>query len=298
MMDIRNRITHCQERLSMLIERFLPSEANNTSTLFSAMRYACLNGGKRLRPLLVYLTGELFDIHEEPLDAVALAAEFIHCYSLIHDDLPAMDNDDLRRGKPTCHKAFDEATAILAGDALLTLAFDLLATPAFFPLVNESANLKIIKVYSEAAGAQGMVLGQSLDMAAQEKLIDLDKLIQMHSAKTGALIAASVQCGALATGKASEQDLSDLKQYGKAIGLAFQIQDDILDALGNSDAMGKHSGQDVKKNKCTFVTLLGLHQAIGHAKACHQQALNSLQRFGPTADPLRALSTYIIERMA
>jgi geranylgeranyl pyrophosphate synthase len=259
------------------------------------MHYACLNGGKRLRPLLVYLSAEIFGTPWERLHPIATAIELIHCYSLVHDDLPAMDNDELRRGKPTCHKAFNEATAILAGDALLTLAFDILSTSAFLPTLSESVILKIIKIISKAAGL--MVQGQALDIAFEGKAIKLEQLIQMHRAKTGALIAASVQCGALASGHVTEKDLVNLQNFGQAIGLSFQIQDDILDRLGHPNIMGKHPGQDVKKNKCTFVTLLGLAQAQDYAQNCHEQALACLTDFGKPADPLRALSEYFVERV-
>jgi geranylgeranyl pyrophosphate synthase len=244
----------------------------------------------------VYSAAEIFDDTCEKFDPIALAIELVHCYSLIHDDLPAMDNDDLRRGKPTCHLAFDEATAILAGDALLTMAFEILADPEVVLQYGESNTLKIIQIISQAAGAKGMVQGQSVDLSAQGKTLNLQELTQMHLAKTGALIAASVQCGALATGKASLDDLDELLKFGQAIGLCFQIQDDILDACGHSEMMGKLPGQDVKNNKCTFVTLLGLTQAKEHAHYWHQQALTRLNRFGNKAHLLEALATYIIRR--
>lgn len=293
-MPIQARIKRCQEHLSKLLLRYLPHPEQ--SPLFAAMHYACLNGGKRLRPLLVYSTAEIFGTDNEQVDAIAVAIELVHCYSLIHDDLPAMDNDELRRGKPTCHIAFDEATAILAGDALLTLAFDILSDTELNTQQNEFTTLKIIKMIAQASGAQGMVQGQSLDLSAQGKMLNLQELTQMHLAKTGALIAASVQCGALATGKASLDDLDELLKFGQAIGLCFQIQDDILDASGHSEMMGKLPGQDVKNNKCTFVTLLGIIQAKEHAHYWHQQALERLKRFGSKAHPLQELATYMIER--
>lgn len=290
-MPIQERMQRCQNHVATLLEQYLPPPDNN---LASAMHYACLNGGKRIRPLLVYTTGELFEIPWERLDFIAAAIEMVHCYSLIHDDLPAMDNDDLRRGKPTCHKVFGEATAILAGDALLTLAFELLASSS----INELDLLKIIKLFSKAAGANGMVLGQADDLAAEGQARNLEQLIAIHSAKTGALLTASVQCGALGSGHATEDDLSILQKFGKAIGLSFQIQDDILDVQGDSSIMGKNPGQDLKQNKCTFVTLLGLESARHYAKNCHATALACLEKFGAKADPLRALSSYIIERTA
>ncbi|MBS0288706.1 MAG: polyprenyl synthetase family protein [Proteobacteria bacterium] len=287
------RLTHCQEKMNTLLKQYLPPD--NQTPLFNAMHYACLNGGKRLRPLLVYMIAELFDAAPEQLNPLAVAIELIHCYSLIHDDLPAMDNDDLRRGKPTCHKAFGEANAILAGDALLTLAFEVLANERSYPIKNQSTILKIIHLLAIAAGPQGMVYGQAFDMAAQGNSLNLEELMQMHRTKTGALISASVQCSALATGKASENDLVDLQKFGQALGLCFQIQDDILDAQGNSEKMGKNPG-DAKKHKCTFVTLLGLKQAKAHALHWHQEAQTSLDRFKNKALPLRSLASFFIER--
>lgn len=296
-MPIHERMKRCQERVQILLERYLPYP-QASMPLYNAMHYACLNGGKRLRPLLAYLTADIFDTPAEVVDPIAAAIEMIHCYSLVHDDLPAMDNDDLRRGKATCHKVFGDATAILVGDALLTLAFEILSTSEHSPNIDYPTKLQIIRVLSQASGASGMVQGQAIDLAAEGHQLELAQLIDMHNAKTGALLSASVQCGALASGRATKNDLFKLQNFGKAIGLCFQIQDDILDALGNSDIMGKHPGQDVKKNKCTFVTLLGIEQARAHAIDCHAQALLALEHFGPKADLLRALSAYIIERVA
>ncbi|MCS5710345.1 polyprenyl synthetase family protein [Candidatus Berkiella aquae] len=281
----------CQARLETLLARYLPPD--DGSTLIKAMHYACLNGGKRLRPYLAYQSAALFNTPLEIIDPIAVAIEFIHCYSLIHDDLPAMDNDELRRGKPTCHKAFDEATAILAGDALLTLAFEVLAQAPIRE--NYLNNLKIIHNLAQAAGPTGMVKGQALDLAAQGKQLSYEQLCQMHRAKTGALIAASVQCGAIA-GDASKTDLEELHKFGLAIGLAFQIKDDILDALGKSETMGKTPGQDVKNQKCTFVTLLGLHHAEQSLAECYTQSLAHLASFGQKAEALRSLSAYIVGR--
>ncbi len=287
-------LQRCQSQVVHLLKQYLPLDEHDP--LAKAMHYACLNGGKRLRPLLVFYTGQMLGAKEETLNPIAVAVELIHCYSLVHDDLPAMDNDDLRRGKPTCHKVFTEATAILAGDALLTLAFEILSHPEHLPGINQSTILKIIRVLSQASGATGMVKGQSIDLNAQGKTLNLDNLMQMHRAKTGALIAASVQCGALASAIATEDDLAELHRFGEALGLCFQIQDDLLDAQGNSSLLGKNTGQDVKNQKCTFVTLLGETQAKAHALHWHQQAQLSLQRFGIKANPLRELSTYILER--
>ncbi|MGE3318270.1 MAG: polyprenyl synthetase family protein [Candidatus Berkiella sp.] len=277
-------MTATQARIEALLDQYLPADDHSTS-LSQAMRYACLNGGKRLRPHLAYQSATLFDTPPEAIDPIAVALELVHCYSLIHDDLPAMDNDDLRRGKPTCHKVFGEATAILAGDALLTLAFEVLC----------STNLNIIQTLSRAAGPFGMVQGQAFDLASEGKSLSYEQLCQMHRAKTGALIAASVQCGAIASG-ASESDLEKLHKFGLSIGLAFQIKDDLLDALGQSETMGKTAGQDVKNQKCTFVTVLGLHATKQHLANCYSMSLDHLASFGAKADGLRALAAYIVER--
>lgn len=288
---VNTQIQQCQKRLPILLKNYLPAPE---SVLIKAMHYACLNGGKRLRPLLTYLSAQMFDVSWDHVDPIAAAIEFIHCYSLIHDDLPAMDNDDLRRGQPTCHKMFNEATAILAGDALLTLAFHIL-TQDNLPFL-DSQKLAIIKTLSHAAGTQqGMVQGQAADLAAQGNSVSLEQLIAIHQAKTGALIAASVQCGALAT-HATETDRLQLQQYGETIGLAFQIQDDILDAQGCSQMLGKHTGQDAKKNKCTFVTVLGLKSAQEYGQYYYSQALACLDHFGAKAQALRELATFMVHR--
>ena len=287
-------MTACQARINALLDHYLPKE-EATTPLYQAMRYACLNGGKRLRPYLAYQSAALFNTPAQIIDPVAVAIELIHCYSLVHDDLPAMDNDDLRRGKPTCHKRFDEATAILAGDALLTLAFEVLSQTDGLQSDNCSTNLKLIQTLSRAAGPFGMVQGQALDLAAEGKVLSYEQLCQMHHAKTGALIAASVQCGAIAS-NASENDLEELHKFGLRIGLAFQIKDDLLDVLGKSETMGKKPGQDVKNQKCTFVTLLGLNTTSEYLNTCYTQSLIHLAPFGQKADPLRSLAAYIVGR--
>jgi len=277
-------ITATQARIEALLDQYLPAD-NNATPLNKAMRYACQGGGKRLRPHLAYESAALFDTPKETIDPIAVALELVHCYSLVHDDLPAMDNDDLRRGKPTCHKVFGEATAILAGDALLTLAFEILC----------STNLKIIQTLARAAGPLGMVQGQAFDLASEGKTLSYEQLCQMHRAKTGALIAASVQCGAIAS-CASEHDLEELHKFGLSIGLAFQIKDDLLDALGQSETMGKTPGQDVKNQKCTFVTVLGLQATRQYLADCYATSLSHLAHFGAKAEGLRALAAYIVER--
>lgn len=293
MINLQDDLNRIQRLMQALLSQYLPTHQDPLS---KAMQYACLNGGKRLRPLLVFYTGQIFGVSESLLNPIAVAIELIHCYSLVHDDLPAMDNDDLRRGKPTCHKVFDEATAILAGDALLTLAFEIISHPEHLAELDQLAILKIIRVLAKASGSQGMVKGQAIDLNAQGKNLNLDNLIQMHRAKTGALMTASVQCGALASTKATDQDLIELSKFGEALGLCFQIQDDILDAQGNTEKLGKKTGQDVKNQKCTFVTILGAQAAKEHALHWQQQAQLCLAHFGEKGAPLRALTTYMLER--
>jgi len=295
-MLIEPRLLQTQQRLEQLLPNYLPPLSDHL--LHQAMHYSCLNGGKRLRPLLVYLTAELFDLEQQDLDALAVAIELIHCYSLIHDDLPAMDNDDLRRGQPTCHKQFDEATAILAGDALLTLAFEILSNTLYFPRIRPTTLLKIIHHLAFFAGAQGMVLGQAQDIAAESNWLTFEQLSQMHLAKTGALITASVQCSALACDRAKDSDLENLHNFGKHLGLAFQIHDDLLDHCGDSSNMGKHTGQDLKNNKCTFVTLLGEKKAKMALNEHYDRALTHLVAFGEKANSMRALATFLMERKA
>lgn len=286
-MSIENDIlpyqTHINHRLSDYLSSFTEDR------LSSAMRYSTLQGGKRLRPLLVYFTAEMYDLPKTKVDLIAMAIECIHCYSLIHDDLPVMDNDDLRRGKPTCHRAYDEATAILAGDALLTLAFELLSQ-------DESLPPRIIHLIAKAAGMNGLVGGQMHDLCAENQALSLPQLIKIHEAKTGALITASVLASPLLFEQFSFEDKLALQQFGQTIGLAFQIQDDILDATGETETMGKQPRQDCKKHKSTFVTQLGLQEAQAQAQHFYTQALEALTHFGNKANRLRELSAFIIQR--
>ena len=260
--------------------------------LRQAIDYSLMNGGKRLRPALVYASFYCFGDVNSSVDSVAAAVECIHSYSLIHDDLPAMDNDDLRRGIPACHKAFNESTAILAGDALQALAFESLSN------INELDSaivLKMVHRLAIAAGGSGMVAGQSIDLAAVEQQLSLAELEQMHNYKTGTLIVASVCLGAIAA-MASEKQLQALTRYAKAIGLAFQVQDDILDTTADTMTLGKRQGADKVLNKPTYVSLLGLDEARKKAQSLHQQSLDALVDFGGRADYLRQLSNYIVNR--
>jgi geranylgeranyl pyrophosphate synthase len=285
-----------RERVDSALNHYLPLDQDPTQ-LREAMRYSLFNGGKRVRPTLAYasalaISADALDTHSELLNRVACALESLHSYSLVHDDLPAMDDDDLRRGKPTSHIAFNEATAILAGDALQTFAFELLSEVG---IVDAKTQLALISQLAKASGVQGMVLGQAIDLAAVDKNIDLTQLENMHRHKTGALIRASVSMGATALNATAEQ-LKSLDIYAAAIGLAFQVQDDILDVIADTETLGKQQGADIARNKPTYVALLGLEGARAKAQELHQQALAALNEFGESADYLRALSAYIIER--
>ncbi len=283
-------------RVDAALDQFLPLTEDPTQ-LREAMRYSLFNGGKRVRPTLAYasalaISADALNTHNELLNRVACALESLHSYSLVHDDLPAMDDDDLRRGKPTCHIAFNEATAILAGDALQTFAFELLSGTE---IIDAKIQIALIRQLANASGVQGMVLGQAIDLAAVDKRIDLAQLENMHRHKTGALIRASVSMGATALDATAAQ-LKALDIYAAAIGLAFQVQDDILDVIADTEILGKQQGADIARNKPTYVALLGLEGARAKAQELHQQALTALHEFGESADYLRALSAYIIER--
>jgi farnesyl diphosphate synthase len=266
--------------------------------MVEAMRHGALLGGKRLRPFLVYATGQMFALSLNNLDAPAAAVECIHAYSLIHDDLPAMDDDDLRRGQPTCHVKFGEANAILAGDALQTLAFSILAD-ADMPDVAMRDRLAMISELATASGVAGMCGGQSLDLEAEGKHIDLAALEQIHRHKTGALIRAAVRLGALAAGEPGRAALPQLDRYAAAIGLAFQVQDDILDVVGETEKIGKRQGADQQHGKSTYPALLGLDSARAKAWDLYQEALAALESLATQSyntAPLRALASFIIER--
>ena len=259
------------------------------------MRYAVLGGGKRVRPILVYATGTALGISMDALDGPACAMELIHAYSLIHDDLPAMDNDDLRRGKPTCHRAFDEATAILAGDALHTLAFYILSHDPALQAPAE-ARLAMIETLALASGSRGMVGGQAIDLAAVGRALDIAELEDMHIHKTGALIRAAVRLAALTAPELDHETLHRLDHYANCVGLAFQIRDDILDIEGDVATLGKRQGADLALNKPTYPTLLGLDEAKNRARQLHEEALASLATLDERAQPLRDLSHYIVDR--
>jgi geranylgeranyl pyrophosphate synthase len=261
--------------------------------LLDAMRYSSLSGGKRIRPCLVYASARALGALPACADAAACAVEFIHCYSLIHDDLPAMDNDDLRRGKPTLHRAFDEATAILAGDALQSLAFQVLAENQ---LIEADIRLQMLTLLARAAGSDGMIAGQSIDLDAVGQQLTLAQLENMHNLKTGALIQASVELGALSAHCRDTTVLNALRDYARCIGLAFQVQDDILDVISDTKILGKTQGSDVARNKPTYVSLLGLEGARAKADSLIAQAQQALCRVDADTTLLRDLATYITAR--
>ncbi len=264
-------------------------------TLTQAMRYSLMAGGKRIRPILCLAAAEA--VGGKPEDALnaACALEIIHTYSLIHDDLPAMDDDKLRRGKPTCHIAFDEATAILAGDALLTLAFETLASVSIENGDQAVKWLQVIQIIAAAAGSRGMIQGQMLDMAAEGHNLNINELESMHALKTGALIEASLRCGAVIAGS-SEVQINFLNTYARNIGLAFQVADDILNVEGNPALMGKAVGTDKLHEKSTYPSVIGLETSKQFAQKLVRQALQALETFDSKAEPLRAIATYVIER--
>jgi len=283
-----------QQRSIEQLTNFLPKGDLTNNQLPNAMRYAVLNGGKRIRPLLVYTTGDMLGVTLDKLDGPACAVELIHCYSLVHDDLPAMDDDDLRRGLPTCHIEYDEATAILAGDALQALAFQIL-TEYHAPSVDADKRLKILQILTQACGYEGMAGGQAIDLAVTGKPLGLEILEDMHRKKTGALISASMQMAALST-SCDEKTLANIKKLGDIVGLAFQIQDDILDIEISTEKLGKPSGSDADKNKLTYPKVIGLTQAKQHVDKLFEQASEILEIFPYNTQTMTELLTYLIKR--
>ncbi|NIG62798.1 MAG: (2E,6E)-farnesyl diphosphate synthase [Serratia symbiotica] len=293
-----NQLLAFRQRADRTLLDFIALLPFNDGNLLASMRHGVLLGGKRLRPFLVYTIGQMFGIANNNLDAPAAAIECIHAYSLIHDDLPAMDNDDLRRGQPTCHIKFGEANAILAGDALQSLAFSILAD-ADMPDVALRNRLAMVSELAAASGVSGMCGGQSMDLDAEGKQIGLAALEQIHLHKTGALIRAAIRLGALAAGGAGRAALPLLDRYAAAIGLAFQVQDDILDVIGETEKIGKRQGADQQHRKSTYPALLGLDNAKAKAWGLYQEALaalNALAALSYDTATLRALASFIIKR--
>jgi len=283
------------QRIEQVLRASLPSADQCAERLHAAMHYSVLGAGKRIRPRLVYATGEVLGIDPARLDAPACAAELIHAYSLIHDDLPAMDDDALRRGKPTTHVAFDEATAILAGDALQTLAFERLATDAAIgdrPRVRAA----LMTTLAEACGARGMVGGQALDMASEGQDIGLEQLERVHRLKTGALLRACVLMAADSCDPPHNEQRAALDRFARNIGLAFQVRDDVLDVEQDTETLGKTAGADTAHAKATYPALLGLEAARNYAEQLYTEALDALSLFGKRAAPLRAIAAEIVKR--
>jgi geranylgeranyl diphosphate synthase, type II len=289
------RLREYQSRVQAVLDAALPASTLSPQRLHAAQRYAVLSGGKRLRPLLVYCTGEALGVPVGALDAPAAAVELIHSYSLVHDDLPAMDDDDLRRGQPTTHRAFDEATAILAGDALQVLAFSLLARDRA-PGVSFEARLKMIQILADASGTAGMAGGQALDLSAVGRSINLEELEAMHRLKTGALIRASVLLAAACAPGLSAAEWDALDGYSQDIGLAFQIQDDILDVEGSTEDLGKTAGADAARDKPTYPSVLGLETAKTRARELQRRACDRLALFGGRANILAWLASFVVDR--
>jgi len=285
------RVPAYLERLERAMDRYIPSDATDPDRLHQAMRYACA-GGKHLRALLVYASGQALGVDVDKLDAPACAIEFIHAYSLVHDDLPGMDNDDLRRGRPTVHKAYDEATAILVGDALQTLAFDVLANES---LLDSEQKIRMIRCLASATGSLGMAGGQAVDMASEGRTLSVRELESLHGRKTGALIRAACQLASFAT-RSPDTLVQALNRYGECIGLAFQIQDDVLDQIADTATLGKTAGKDQAQNKSTFPSLLGLDQARLRADTLFDEARDIANTISSDAQPLVWLADFIQQR--
>jgi farnesyl diphosphate synthase len=292
-MNFKEWMSAIQARTETALSQALPSADKAPGRLHDAMRYAVLGGGKRVRPLLCHAAGTIFGANADLLDTPACAVELIHAYSLVHDDLPAMDNDVLRRGKPTCHVEFDEATALLVGDALQSLAFELIATP--LPTIAPTRQLEMTRLLAAASGSCGMAGGQAFDLQSVGKHLELPELEFMHIHKTGALIRAAVLMGAHA-GNASAEQIANLTRFANRIGLLFQVVDDVLDVAADTATLGKTAGKDADNNKPTYVTLLGLEAAKSFAEQLRLDAHSALETFGGTAQRLTELTDYIVDR--
>ena len=284
-----------QQRIEDLLELCLPPASTAPTKLHSAMRYSALDGGKRIRALLCYAAAELTDCESQIADAAACAVELIHANSLVHDDMPCMDDDDLRRGKPSCHKQFDDATALLVGDALQTLAFEVISDAKLYSNSHLTAyqQMRLVNLLAKATGSNGMAGGQGIDLASVGKTLSQAELETMHQMKTGALIQASILLGAIG---ANDTQLLAIRDFANAVGLAFQVVDDILDVEADSDTLGKTPGKDADSNKPTYVSILGLSAAKQHAKMLYEQAISALAPLGNKAQRLRELAGFITQR--
>jgi farnesyl diphosphate synthase len=290
---LRDALAEVQADVDRRFDGLLPVPEDARARLYEAMRHAAIGGGKRLRPLLVHASARLFDVSREASARVGVAIEAIHVYSLIHDDLPAMDDDDLRHGKATVHKAFDEATAVLAGDCLHALAFEVLADPATHP--DPFVRAELVASLARASGPSGMAGGQAMDLAADGGAFDLGTVTRLQQMKTGALIAAAVEAGAI-LGRVAEEGRTGLRGYAHDIGLAFQIVDDLMDIEGDEHLAGKKLRKDGEQGKETFVSLLGIERARAQSRLLVDQAIDHLRHFGREADLLRAIAAYVVER--
>ncbi|MBL4711133.1 MAG: (2E,6E)-farnesyl diphosphate synthase [Gammaproteobacteria bacterium] len=293
--DFQSSLDDYQKRVNTALNKYLPAEDPPQHDLTKAIRYAVIGGGKRIRPAMVYAAGEAMGVSTNLLHIPACAVEMIHAYSLIHDDLPVMDDDDLRRGLPTCHKAFDEATAMLAGDALQALAYEILAKDDHKELTPDH-RIEMLGLLTQASGAYGMAGGQAIDLASVGKQLTLKELEHMHRLKTGALIRASVLLGGMCKQDISKEEVDILSNYSLCIGLSFQIQDDILDVISDTETLGKPQGSDEAQKKPTFPAIIGLEESKQLALQQHELALQHLAPLGKKADSLRKLSAYIVER--
>lgn len=293
--DLKQALSQYKTRVESYLRQRIDTMTQNDPLLHQAMAYGLLQGGKRMRPFLVYATGSLIETPLEELDAAAAALECIHSYSLIHDDLPAMDDDDLRRGEPTVHIKYDEATAILAGDALQSLAFEVLSTHNY--QTTDSGNIvKMIQLLSSNSGYHGMCGGQALDLSHTNQSISLQQMQQMHRLKTGALIRSAVLMASYCGKGFNDEQRNQLNIFADNIGLAFQIQDDILDVIGDTEVMGKPKGSDEQANKSTYVALLGLEQAQQKAQTLYQQSIDALKQLPYDTQLLQAFAQYVVQR--
>ena len=294
-MDLSETLRPYQQRIDQILESTLSNRDESLKTLYAAMRYVTLAAGKRMRPLLVYSTADALQLDLKLVDTSAVAIELIHAYSLVHDDLPAMDDDDLRRGQPSCHKAYDEATAILVGDALQALAFETLAEDQA-TLLNADTRLQLIQILASASGANGMVGGQIMDLAAVGQQLEIDQLSTMHQHKTGQLIQACISMPAVCAPHLTDNERYTLHSLGETIGLAFQIRDDILDQISDTATLGKPQGSDSNKDKSTYVSLLGLDEAQNRCNKLHAKALDCLSQCKLSDSSLRLLVDFIVSR--
>lgn len=291
--DLKQWQAAAQARTESVLEKLMPSENQVPAKLHEAMRYVTLGGGKRLRPLLVCAAAELGNSDAAAAEYALAAVEFIHVYSLVHDDMPAMDNDSLRRGKPTCHVQYDEATALLVGDALQTQAFDVLSRPTGLPAARQ---LAMMATLAQASGSLGMAGGQAIDLDNVGRAMNQAELEQMHSLKTGALIRAAVRLGALSCPDLGEAELAALDRYAAKLGLAFQVIDDVLDCEADTATLGKTAGKDADNDKPTYVKLMGLSQARAYAETLVDEAVAELETFGSSALRLRQLAEFVTAR--